>query len=89
MAEVTTRSNSTYADPSTDLLGSGELSESLIPLGESIATMSDCAQALLGLIERVDRTRDTTTADRIWIHCSILASVAWRLNRELRSGRLS
>lgn len=89
MKKGTTTAGGTPPCLPTELLAGCRLPATRSTLGESIATMSDCAQALLGLIERVHRTRDATTADRICIHCSFLESAAWRLNRELRSGRLS
>lgn len=45
----------------------------------TIGAMSDCAQSLLGLLERLGQTRDAIDAERIWLQCSCLAGAAWRL----------
>ena len=67
------------------LMNAHEMVVGLVTIGKTIASMSDGAQALLGLIERLGNTRDATIAERIWLQCNWLAIAAVVVQTELQA----
>ena len=59
-----------------------------VTCAQTISAMSDCAQALLGRLERLSRTRDATVAERVWLQCDWLANAAQRLRLDLQAEAL-